>query len=86
MLCALHVVGLGAWGVVWVKFISCIILSYPLLRGQVCMMCALDVVGLGVCEVGWVGFISCIILSYPPIGGQVCMLWVMIVQVGPRQI
>ena len=31
MLCALHVVGLGAWGVGWVEFISGILLSCPLL-------------------------------------------------------
>ena len=75
MLCALHVVGLGACGVGWVEFISCIIFSYPPIGGQVCMLCALHVLGLGAWGVGWVEFISCIILSYPPIiGGQVCML------------
>ena len=62
-------------------FISGIILSYPLIGGQVCMLCVLLVLqGVGCpkqikyCKVEWVEFISCIILSYPPIGGQVCML------------
>ena len=85
MLCALHEVGFC--GLVWVGFISCIILSYPPIGGQVWMLlCVLHGVCLSVWGVRWVGFISCINLSYPPIGGQVSMLRVMLVQVGPRQI